>query len=353
MRSGDDNPDVPGRQQLEARDHRREVIIASGLALFGFATFVVLAIGERTGGRDLVAALAAFALVFVPYPLLSVERWRTGLARWIASAPFVRTGALLLLPLAAYAAHSGATRSFSGRFVWTYVLYAGLPAAFLLRGTKVGRDDPTTTPLRLLAAVLVLWLPLDLGWLSGFQIPAGAERTVNAAQLIGLDIGLLLFTVVTPVRDVGFCFRLRPIDVRRSLIALAGFAIVAIPLGVSIDFIRLGWPEVRPLEWTLVGLSIYLMVAVPEEFLFRGLLQNLLGKRWQGSRGRAASLLVASVIFGAAHINNPPVPNYRYASMATLAGVAYGWVWLRTRRVTASAITHAGVDWIWLLVFRG
>jgi membrane protease YdiL (CAAX protease family) len=39
--------------------------------------------------------------------------------------------------------------------------------------------------------------------------------------------------------------------------------------------------------------------------------------------------------------------------MATLAGVAYGWVWLRTRRVTASAITHAGVDWIWLLVFRG
>lgn len=353
MRNCERGPDAPRRQGQKTRDHRREVIIAGALVGLAFVAFLAFAVGEGTSGRDLGSALTVFALLFAPYPILSVERWRVGLARWIAPARYMRTGALLLLPLVAYAAHSGATGSFSGYFVWTYALYAGLPAVLLLRGSKVGRDDPTATPLRLLTAIIVLWLPLDLGWMGDFQIPVGAPRTVDAAQLIGLDIGLLLFTVVAPVRDVGFCFRLRSDDMRKSLIGLAGFAIVAIPLGLSIGFIRFGWPEVRPLAWALVGLSIYLMVAVPEEFLFRGLLQNLLEKRWQGSGGRAGSLLVVSVIFGAAHLNNPPVPNYSYALLATAAGVAYGWVWLRTRRVTASAVTHAGVDWIWSVAFRG
>ena len=38
--------------------------------------------------------------------------------------------------------------------------------------------------------------------------------------------------------------------------------------------------------------------------------------------------------------------------LATLAGVAYGWVYQRTGRITASALTHAAVDWVWKLLFR-
>jgi membrane protease YdiL (CAAX protease family) len=41
-----------------------------------------------------------------------------------------------------------------------------------------------------------------------------------------------------------------------------------------------------------------------------------------------------------------------YVVMATLAGLAYGWVWMRTRKVTASAITHMLVNLIWVTVFH-
>lgn len=59
----------------------------------------------------------------------------------------------------------------------------------------------------------------------------------------------------------------------------------------------------------------------------------------------------ASTIFGLAHLNNTSagfsIPNWAYALMATMAGVAYGWVWVRTSKVTASALTHMLVNLIW------
>jgi len=56
---------------------------------------------------------------------------------------------------------------------------------------------------------------------------------------------------------------------------------------------------------------------------------------------------VSAVVFGFAHLPDP-----RYVLLASLAGAAYGWVYWRTKRITASALTHAGVDWIWRLSFH-
>ncbi len=66
-------------------------------------------------------------------------------------------------------------------------------------------------------------------------------------------------------------------------------------------------------------------------------------------------MLVASLFFGLAQLNNPtpgfPVPNWLNAVFATLAGLAYGVVWQRTGKITASALTHALVNFIWALLF--
>ena len=61
--------------------------------------------------------------------------------------------------------------------------------------------------------------------------------------------------------------------------------------------------------------------------------------------GTACRAGVSAVIFGLAHL-----PDIRYALLATLAGLAYGWVYARTGRITASALTHTGVNWIWGLL---
>ena len=97
-------------------------------------------------------------------------------------------------------------------------------------------------------------------------------------------------------------------------------------------------------------LGIFLFTAIPEEFLFRGLIQNCL-ERIAGRR--IVGLIVASVVFGASHLNNGlPIPNYRYFLMATVAGIFYGVAWQRTGNLTASGLTHALVDTAWSVLFR-
>jgi membrane protease YdiL (CAAX protease family) len=92
-----------------------------------------------------------------------------------------------------------------------------------------------------------------------------------------------------------------------------------------------------------VGL-IFVGTALPEEILFRSLIQNLLMQRF-GSGWR--TLFAASVIFGCAHLDNGPqaLPNWRYAILATIAGVAYGAVFQRSSSVVSSAALHMLVDW--------
>jgi membrane protease YdiL (CAAX protease family) len=127
-------------------------------------------------------------------------------------------------------------------------------------------------------------------------------------------------------------------------------AAIAIPLGLAIGFIRPVFDAAELLLLPVMLGAIFLFNALPEEILFRGLLQNWIEK---GTRNRAAALVMASVIFGLAHLNNgSPVPNYRYALMATIAGVFYGLVWRSKRNVLTSSMTHTLVNTGWNLFFR-
>jgi len=117
---------------------------------------------------------------------------------------------------------------------------------------------------------------------------------------------------------------------------------VAVPIVFATDFVV--WhPRLTPATLLVEPLHIYLWIAVSEELLFRGIIQNLC-VQWLGIwRG----LAVAAIVFGLAHL-----PDLRYVFLATLAGVAYGWVYWRTERITASALTHAAVDAVWKLAFQ-
>ena len=87
------------------------------------------------------------------------------------------------------------------------------------------------------------------------------------------------------------------------------------------------------------------MTALPEEILFRGLIQNCIAQRF-GTNAR--TLLIAAFIFGCTHLDNgpQPLPNWRYMILATIAGVAYGKVYEKSSSIFASAGLHALVDLI-------
>jgi membrane protease YdiL (CAAX protease family) len=178
--------------------------------------------------------------------------------------------------------------------------------------------------------------------LAADRAPAAPAAPTDAARFLGLVDALWLFLVARPVRGVGHTFALRGRDVGLAAGAFVAFALVAVPVGVATGFIawnpRLGAARVLGLP-----LLAYLTVALPEEFLFRGLIQNVLGRLARP----AVALGAASVVFGLAHLPDP-----RYVLLATVAGVAYGWVYARTGKITAAAITHALVDAVWVVLFR-
>jgi len=79
-------------------------------------------------------------------------------------------------------------------------------------------------------------------------------------------------------------------------------------------------------------------------------LQNCLSRTFSSD---SAGWISASAIFGLAHItNNGVFPNWRYALLATIAGIFYGRTWRKTGSIFPATIVHALVDTTWHLLFR-
>ncbi|CDF32615.1 unnamed protein product [Chondrus crispus] len=90
------------------------------------------------------------------------------------------------------------------------------------------------------------------------------------------------------------------------------------------------------------------MNGVTEELIFRGMIQNMLEQRL--GHGSISAPLIASVAFGIAHLGKSKLgydpPNVRYMASACVTGVACGFVWRQTGKVTASALTQATSNYI-------
>jgi membrane protease YdiL (CAAX protease family) len=291
------------------------------------------------GGRSFAVALATFAALFAVQVGLAVEGVTDRLSAWLESV----RGMLPIAPFLVYLVYALAAGVFSWQLGGVALAYAIAPGALLLSAGKRGKGCWQDY-----AAALCIWLPAELHILqTAFPFPArGLAHPLWAAYAI--SSGLIAFLLIRRLDGIGY-----RVDWGRGWgFAVLGnfswFAAVAIPLGLWIGFLRFGPTVERARALPLVALGILVFNAWPEEFLFRGLIQNLLSSTL---RSDVAGLLFASVIFGLAHLNNGGFPNWRYALLAALAGLAYGSAWRKTRSIFASALVHAGVNTLWYAMF--
>ena len=196
------------------------------------------------------------------------------------------------------------------------------------------------------AAIALLWMPLEF--------PAGAAQLIakhaqgflhSVAYGIAILLGLILFLGFRGFPGMKYN---PPRGWSDVTIALAGYAITApvlMVIGIWIGFIPgPHLPTAGAGKMAAAAAIIFVATALPEEILFRAMIQNLLMLRFGAG---ARTLLAASVIFGAAHLDNgpQPLPNWRYMILATIAGYAYGKVFERSRTILSSALFHCMVDW--------
>jgi uncharacterized protein len=132
---------------------------------------------------------------------------------------------------------------------------------------------------------------------------------------------------------------------------IAGLRYFAMMLPViGIAYWGLGLVKLRPHPLNLllaIGtfLGMLWVLALSEEFFFRGLLQQWL-ERWTGNS--ISALVVTAILFGSVHLGfNHIFPNWRWAIVAAILGLFCGIAWRNSRSVQASMVAHALTVTLW------
>lgn len=288
------------------------------------------------GGRRFAIALGVAAALFAFELFLAAP---DVLAR-VQNALGDGTALAILVPLGAVIAYSfGVSGDWKTKLAGAcYVL-----APALLLGNGTNRPPGTWQDY---AAAICLWLPVWAQWMY-WVFPYPPELTHVLSILLALATGVAAFILLRRLEDVGYALEWRRGFGWNFGFHFLVFAAIAIPLGLKLHFLVFA-PSVRRLQPIVVA-GILFFTAWPEEFLYRGILQNLLSKTFSNEW---AGLIVASITFGLSHILHAPFPNWKYVLLASIAGFFYGRAWMRTKSLVPGVMIHALVDISWHVLFR-
>ncbi len=320
----------------------------------------------------------AIAVMYYIFIIGSLFTWRGRKVGW--ETCYYSPGVTLLVPIFLSGVYYWYTRNAGGAHLglFLYVLcYLYIPALLIWTGKKSGMRPNWWDAV----AILFLWIPFDLHLdrhLVGRR--PGAIRDALDWPLVAVSaviVALIFWVCLRKMGGTKTVFRFQWRDLPITIAALFSLALVLVPLGMWTGFLvpREFWKEelktmsiaqivfahLSTGTFAVYMLKIYPTIGLSEEVLFRGITQNFLGKVLPSKkflRSWVPSLLLASVLFGAAHLNNgatsihPSGWNWSYMGMASIAGLAYGLVFRFTSSILYPILLHTLVDSIWHTLFK-
>jgi uncharacterized protein len=352
---------------MKVRDHQREplrrdlllglILLAIVMVVVGFS-FIDISINSSL----LLLSFLVLFLFLAPY-ILSVN---PTLLKIVRSHVQDRANLVWYVPLVLYIIaifYIALAGLLTIRLFILSTMFVLLPVLLFVQAQRQGKVFGLLDSL----VVLLLWLPIEFGVLGAASLPP-QQGIMNVFELVGLLLLIYFYIVLRELPNVGLTYRLKFKEVQLVIQSCVLFFIPALILGMPSEFIKLSHHVPGMTEMAGRFLAIGFFIALPEEILFRAIIQNALEINWQKDPdGQRKALIVASIVFGFAHANNhnPPFINisvgplgvwhfpWVYVVLATLAGAAYGWTFMKTRKVTAAALVHLLVDWVWSVFFNG
>lgn len=241
------------------------------------------------------------------------------------------------------------------KLMMALLIYFVLPILFALFIKKVG---PKVPRIILIVPALLIWIPYEPslfgleGLLPNLQFLSVGRTQIPWVLFLALcNLWIIYFVILKFLKWKEFLINFNNVSVAfRGLVVLAP---VLLMTALALGFVNFSPKSIDAL-FLLRWVQIFLLIALPEEILFRGVIQNFFnrGLGWSGF----SALAVGAIIFGWSHINNSTAnhspPNIPYVILGGLAGLGYGWVYLKTKSLSASALVHATVNFIWWLCFK-
>jgi len=318
-----------------------------GIGLAGIALLVCMggllyAYLQSIPASFAVPLAAAFAFEAVWYSIACWGAARGALERRLQGAALAAVMALSgVLPYLLYA-------PFTGLFRWDAVLeLTGVVVVLSFWYVVLPRKAVIDVLFFVAVAAAVIARPFEAIYGVG---PRNLQLAI-LGQLMWTRLAITVALSIARVEVKGF--GLAP-SRQEWRIGLAHF-LMFVPVGALLSWATgfAGYhPRVDP-WWRTAGvtagtfLGMLWLVALREEFFFRGLIQEW-AERWMRS---AAAIALTSVAFGLVHLPFREFPNWRFAILAAAAGVFYGRAYLQARSVRAAMVTHALVNTAWRVFF--
>jgi membrane protease YdiL (CAAX protease family) len=257
--------------------------------------------------------------------------------------------ALALLPYLIYSVPTGV---FSPLALLEVAALSAVPAViFVLWPTRSQRLTLQDVAVLGTVAVAVLGKVLRAIYVSPLPNFRLAEQLGRFMMIL---VVATAFLSLRKLEGSGYQFAMSAADWRVGIKNFLLFLPFGAAVGVGIRFIH--YQPVKAERWqypliVLGGFWVALFaIALFEELLFRGVLQNLLTETL-GDSTKAQAL--ASMLFGLSHITFRSFPNWNFVIMATIAGWFCGRAYRERQSVVASSITHALVITVWRVFFTG
>lgn len=267
-------------------------------------------------------------------------------AAWLK--PVQITARLTLPPWVVVFAAACASGLVTGLVTWLGVLYL---AAFAGLACIAKTIKPGIIKVALLIATGWMTLALSVHKFAGFANPSlvsnmrvsdGAPVFTHNLNFDTTAAGLILFAV--------FCVPARTREewreVFRQYPVIIGTPIVVFAIGLAVGYVKV---DPKLVAYTPVFFMCNLLfTCVTEEAFFRGFIQQQLTvgmKRWRS--GPYIAMVVAAILFGIAHAKGGPL----LIGLASLAGLGYGYAYLRNKRIEAAILTHFALNGLHFVAF--
>lgn len=313
----------------------------AAVVLGAAAFFGVVAAGYVGRYSVPLPSAAGIYVCFLAYFILALIPGFPAVRRSIANLVGSKRRKLLLIGffVGPYLAYAAGTGDFHWVALGKLVLLDVVPVSIYV---LIPVRDPDRLTGQDLLAWLWLMMPVILRLESGIW-----TRPVNLdfmARLFTIGVASWCWVILRPVPGIGYGFTVSVLVLRASLVNFIEFAIVALPLGWLLGLAT--WhPRWRGLwNFCVDYVTIFIFVAWLEELFFRGVTQTLFQKI---SASPIRAQLGASAAFGMSHILLAPAPNWRYATLASVAGWFYGSAFRTGGSLMAPAMMHALVDTVW------
>ena len=288
------------------------------------------------------AALPAVLVEISFYYSLGSERIR---ARLETLAPWVLALGLTAAAVIPYTLAALAFGTFQWRaFAVLTALAAGASFWYVILPHRAVAD------IFFLIAMAAVWLSKVIP--HQYADPYPKLQLTVLGQLMWFRTGLFSMISVRHSRDIGFGFWPRASEWKIGTLYFLALLPVAAGLGWVLGFARPhlryhGW-ERLPIATVGTFFGVLWVLALGEEFFFRGLLQRWL-EEWL--KNQWAALILASALFGSVHLWFAKFPNWRFAALAGVAGIFYGLAFRQARSIRASMVTHALTVTTWRIFF--